>query len=185
LLWGGGAAWAQALPTPSQDDMRALFDVPIRASTKAFRMTAAPSQDGLCAGQMAKEAKGGGAHKTLEVVAYEPEPRPHLDLPIQFDFSSDKILPPSKTLLDQLAAVLNEPDKRESTFAVAGHTDPSGDEGTNKRLSCARALAVKGYLVSKGVAAGRLSAYGFGSARPLADAPGPEALRRVELRRAQ
>ena len=53
-------------------------------------------------------------------------------------------------------------------------------------LSCARAIAVRRYLVGKGVAEARLTAYGFGSVRPLAgeDSAVAAANRRVEVRKA-
>lgn len=51
---------------------------------------------------------------------------------------------------------------------VSGHTDSTGDQGKNRILSENRAKAVYNYLVSKGVAASRLTYAGYGDSRPVA-----------------
>ena len=50
---------------------------------------------------------------------------------------------------------------------VGGHTDDNGADATNLALSQKRAAAVVAYLVSKGIAADRLAAHGYGEASPL------------------
>jgi outer membrane protein OmpA-like peptidoglycan-associated protein len=52
---------------------------------------------------------------------------------------------------------------------IGGHTDNTGDKVKNKTLSQNRAKSVKDYLISKGVDASRLSAIGYGDAKPIAD----------------
>ena len=52
---------------------------------------------------------------------------------------------------------------------VEGHTDNTGDPAYNQALSEARAETVLDYLVTKGVAADRLEARGYGFSRPIAD----------------
>jgi outer membrane protein OmpA-like peptidoglycan-associated protein len=49
---------------------------------------------------------------------------------------------------------------------IEGHTDLSGGEAYNQKLSEARASAVREALVRRGVAPERLVAYGFGESRP-------------------
>ena len=64
-------------------------------------------------------------------------------------------------------------------------TDSTGDARLNLELSYARALSVRSYLAGKGVAVARLSAYGFGSSRPLAATAASAGVnRRVEIRKA-
>jgi outer membrane protein OmpA-like peptidoglycan-associated protein len=100
-----------------------------------------------------------------------------------FDTSKATIKPVSFDLLDEVARVLvAHPEVKN--LRIEGHTDSTGSAATNTALSEARAEAVRDYLVTKGVAAERLSAKGFGPARPVADnatAAGREANRRVEF----
>jgi outer membrane protein OmpA-like peptidoglycan-associated protein len=51
---------------------------------------------------------------------------------------------------------------------IVGHTDTSGDEGHNMRLSLARADSVAEYLVSEGVDASKLETLGLGPTSPIA-----------------
>lgn len=130
-------------------------------------------------------AAGPARARNLEVVPYAGDTTPGVNLDVRFATASDKLTKDDLALLDTLAKALKTPDLAKDRFAVAGHTDATGDDRINQELSCARALAVKRYLSGKGVAVARLSAYGFGSSRPLeagqADSP---TNRRVEIRKA-
>lgn len=67
---------------------------------------------------------------------------------------------------------------------VAGYTDNRGAAATNQRLSQARADAVRGYLIERGVAPEQIVARGYGSEDPVdtnATAVGRSKNRRVEL----
>jgi outer membrane protein OmpA-like peptidoglycan-associated protein len=67
---------------------------------------------------------------------------------------------------------------------IEGHTDDTGSAATNRKLSQARAEAVRDYLVGKGVEASRLEAKGFGPDRPVQSnktKAGRDANRRVEF----
>jgi outer membrane protein OmpA-like peptidoglycan-associated protein len=134
---------------------------------------------------VAGKQPGGTRARNLEVVPYAGDTTPGVNLDVRFATASDKLTKADQTLLDTLAKALKTPDLAKDRFAVAGHTDATGDDRINQELSCARALAVKRYLSGKGVALARLSAYGFGSGRPLeagqTDSP---ANRRVEIRKA-
>lgn len=82
-----------------------------------------------------------------------------------FETGSAKLKADAKAFLDNLANDLNA--NPAWTVKVAGHTDNVGSEGINKVLSIKRAESVKAYLASKGVAAERISAEGFGLSKPL------------------
>ncbi len=70
-------------------------------------------------------------------------------------------------LLDEVAQVLLA-HPQIAKIRVEGHTDDRGNEASNMRLSDRRAAAVRGYLISKGVAAHRMVSQGFGESRPKA-----------------
>lgn len=180
----GGAAAQQPLANPSADELRELLGAPKPVTTRAFKPTTPPSTDGACAGNDTAPAPGGGT-RSLGVVPYGGSTAPSINLAIQFATGSDAIVPASQQVLDRLAAVMKEPDMAQRRFAVAGHTDATGDDRINLQLSCARAIAVRQHLLKRGVAAERLSAYGFGSAKPLQEGAAESAVnRRVEIRRA-
>lgn len=91
---------------------------------------------------------------------------------IFFEFGSATLKPESYPELERLTALLrNSPDLR---IQINGHTDNVGDPAANLRLSESRALAVKDYLIGKGIAPERLLHKGYGMQRPIADNSAPE-----------
>lgn len=82
---------------------------------------------------------------------------------IRFEPGSDRIHESSAVVLRELARELVE---KPGVFLIEGHTDASGDAASAQLLSERRAVAVKAWLVSEGVAAGRLLAVGYGASRP-------------------
>jgi outer membrane protein OmpA-like peptidoglycan-associated protein len=194
LACRAGAQPALAPENPSLESLREqLFPT---AKTRSFRRTTPPNMNGLCADGEAERSRVVGGTKAAanlaatrnllpEPVPYAGEDAPHVDLTVTFPDRSDKPNKDSLKAIDTLAALLREPSLSNTRFALAGHTDASGDEAVNLQLSCARAIAVRGALMQRGVAASRLSAYGFGSQKlqDAANATSP-ANRRVEVRKA-
>lgn len=69
-------------------------------------------------------------------------------------------------------------------LGITGHTDDSGDEHANQRLSLARADAVAAYLIERGLPATRIVTRGAGSTEPLVenvDAEARQRNRRVQI----
>ena len=69
-------------------------------------------------------------------------------------------------------------------FDVEGHTDSTGSDKINSKLSQSRADAVKDYLISNGFPADMITSKGFGSANPIGDnktSKGRQQNRRVEI----
>lgn len=101
---------------------------------------------------------------------------------IYFDTNRATLRPVSLAVLDEVAEVLMAHPEIQR-LRVEGHTDAQGPDLVNLRLSELRAAAVRDYLVSRGVAAERLSAVGYGETRPLEGAatPDSELNRRVEF----
>jgi len=56
---------------------------------------------------------------------------------------------------------------KDSNFHIEGHTDSSGSAKLNQSLSESRAKAILDYLVSKNIAANRLTSKGYGEENPL------------------
>ncbi|MBZ5715716.1 OmpA family protein [Nannocystis pusilla] len=102
---------------------------------------------------------------------------------VLFASGKSELLPTAASRLTQVAEALVAGDP-DATFVVEGHTDSSGNEDFNQKLSEARAQAVRDFLVSRGVAADRIQARGVGEAQPVADnssAEGRANNRRVEI----
>lgn len=91
---------------------------------------------------------------------------------IYFESNSDKIKPVSLPQLDMLVELLKKYDSVNLT--VEGHTDNSGDETYNLKLSQKRSEAVKNYLISKGIFEARILAKGYGEFKPVSDNLTPE-----------
>lgn len=103
---------------------------------------------------------------------------------VTFATGSSRLTPESNEILDRVAQALIE--NPEINVEVQGHTDNTGSVAANTRISQARAAAVRQYLISKGVAANRLTARGYGPSEPTASNDTPEGRqqnRRVELKR--
>lgn len=86
---------------------------------------------------------------------------------INFATGRSEIPASSRAFLDKIAGVAKS--CVGPVITVGGHTDASGNEAANVRLSTARAEAVRTYLVDAGFAADRIAAVGFGSGQPVAD----------------
>lgn len=102
---------------------------------------------------------------------------------VLFESAKWLLLPTAQTKLNEVAEALTKQDK-DSTIVVEGHTDSQGAAQMNQDLSQKRAEAVRTYLVSRGIAADRITATGFGPSRSIADNASPEGRannRRVEI----
>jgi outer membrane protein OmpA-like peptidoglycan-associated protein len=102
---------------------------------------------------------------------------------VLFTSGKAELLPGAQLKLNDVATALSEQDP-EATMVVEGHTDSQGGASFNQELSQRRAQSVRDYLVSRGVAADRITAQGFGPDRTVGDNATPEGRannRRVEI----
>jgi outer membrane protein OmpA-like peptidoglycan-associated protein len=100
---------------------------------------------------------------------------------VLFASGKSQLLPASRRRLGEVAKALKE-DKR--SLLIVGHTDASGSDELNRKLSEDRAKAVRTYLVSQGIETDRIRAEGMGETQPIADNTSPEGRannRRVEI----
>jgi outer membrane protein OmpA-like peptidoglycan-associated protein len=102
---------------------------------------------------------------------------------VLFLSSRSDLLAAAQLKLNSVADALTQQDP-ESKMVVEGHTDSQGGTSYNQGLSERRAQSVRDYLVSRGIAADRVSSQGFGSSRSVAtngSAEGRANNRRVEI----
>lgn len=87
---------------------------------------------------------------------------------VLFDFNKSVLKPEGKTMLDGLARQLE--GATYDVILATGHTDRLGANAYNQKLSERRAHAVKDYLVSNNIQAGRIDAEGKGETQPVTKA---------------
>jgi OOP family OmpA-OmpF porin len=84
---------------------------------------------------------------------------------IEYDYNSSNLRPQSKAILDSVVDFLNL--NNNISIEISSHTDTRGSDVYNLNLSNERAKSVVDYLISKGIAPGRLIAQGYGETKPL------------------
>jgi OOP family OmpA-OmpF porin len=90
---------------------------------------------------------------------------------------------PSSAALEILNEAANRLQDNPDTFAeLSGHADADEDPEAQNLVSESRALAVKSYLIGRGISAGRIRATWHGSDRPASEPDNPVQQRRVEIR---
>ncbi len=85
---------------------------------------------------------------------------------VTFISGRSKLTVNAKRVLRRAVVVLKEYDKLR--IRIEGHTDSRGSDKSNLRLSQERAESVMLFLVENGISRSRLTAVGFGEARPIA-----------------
>jgi outer membrane protein OmpA-like peptidoglycan-associated protein len=107
---------------------------------------------------------------TTVTVTQEKEPEKEIPKPFQlvnlnFEVNKSVILESSFSELDSLASYMRQnPDLK---LMISGHTDNTGNDAQNQKLSMDRAKAVADYLQSKSIPEQRISHNGYGSSKPL------------------
>ena len=101
---------------------------------------------------------------------------------VLFDTGKSNLRPPAREALAKLSGiVLNYPSLR---LVIEGHTDSTGSEEFNQKLSEQRAAAVRDYLVNQGLPMDSIVTRGLGVADPVGDnktVAGRQQNRRVEI----
>jgi outer membrane protein OmpA-like peptidoglycan-associated protein len=188
-----GPASRQGCPVKDTDDDGVVDDrdkCPTEAGLVELKGCPAKDSDGdgvadhldNCPAEKGEATNAGCPAQQKQLVAIQ---KGKLEIKESVFFATGKALiqPRSFTMLDQVAHVLSQHPEVEQVI-IEGHTDDRGNADANRKLSLARAEAVKGYLVSKGVAPSRLEAKGYGPDRPITSnktEKGRAANRRVEF----
>jgi len=84
---------------------------------------------------------------------------------IFFDVNSSTMKPGAYSEIDRISKVLN--NYPQTMIRVEGHTDSTGPEDYNQRLSEKRAETVKNALVNRAVDSKRINAVGYGELQPI------------------
>lgn len=104
------------------------------------------------------------------------------DSGILFDVNQTALKAAAKTNIESLATSLkNNP---ETVVTIVGHTDATGTDEYNQKLSERRAEAVKSYAIAQGISGSRLNTQGRGETEPIEDnatEDGRSKNRRVEI----
>lgn len=104
------------------------------------------------------------------------------DSGILFDVNQSTLKTNARSNIESLATSLkNNP---ETTVLIVGHTDATGSDAYNQKLSVRRAEAVKSYTIAQGIASSRLSTEGRGESEAISDNTTEEGRalnRRVEI----
>jgi outer membrane protein OmpA-like peptidoglycan-associated protein len=100
-------------------------------------------------------------------VVQTPDNQLRLDVPsdVSFDTGRADIKPAMRPILDQFANGLSP----NTEVRIIGHTDSTGSDALNDRLSLDRAQATRNYLVSRGVNPNQVRIAGRGEHEPVAD----------------
>jgi outer membrane protein OmpA-like peptidoglycan-associated protein len=102
---------------------------------------------------------------------------------IEFVTGKVDLVPSASMGIDLLATYMGKyPDKK---VTLEGHTDSTGSAELNKKLSQQRADFIRGVLISKGVAADRITAIGYGQSQPIesnSSASGRQKNRRIDIK---
>lgn len=102
-------------------------------------------------------------------VTQTPDNQLKLNVPgdLSFDTGRADIKPNMRPILDQFASGLqNQPN---TEVRIIGHTDSTGSDELNNRLSLDRAQATKQYLAARGVNPNQVVVAGRGEHEPVAD----------------
>jgi outer membrane protein OmpA-like peptidoglycan-associated protein len=104
------------------------------------------------------------------------------DSGLLFDVDKYQVKDVVEENLTELAATLKKYE--DTNILIEGHTDDTGADEYNQRLSERRANSVTDFLISQGVDRNRITATGYGESQPIADnssSAGKTQNRRVEV----
>jgi len=129
------------------------------------------------------EVKEGQSYgKTRFTIRYEPPKVYTLDN-VYFGVGKAKLRKESFAELNELVNYMKR--RKNIEVEIAGHTDNTGSEEDNLKLSQRRADRVKKYLINEGIDARRIKAKGYGENQPVAGnntKEGKQKNRRTEVR---
>lgn len=162
LVSSGGLAWADELSTEQMIQQLQPKKVMTR-SLKPSPPSASP-EDETFLRELQSTTRGivvEEREKLANVV--QKYDMPNLDLEVYFEFNSAEITSAAMPTLIKLGKTLIDPSLARQRFIISGHTDAIGADESNQKLSEARAISVKSFLIENfQIDPHRLIAVGFG-----------------------
>jgi len=145
--------WSAAAGTfSSQNGMNTIWTAPNQEGNYPLTVTA-------------NDGRGGMATNSITIPVMRRAPIVFED--VHFDFDRSTLRPEAIQILDR--AVMTLQANPMLTVTIEGHTDSVGTAEYNLSLGERRANAVRDYLLSRGIAAGRMRTVSYGEERPVAD----------------
>jgi formylglycine-generating enzyme required for sulfatase activity len=103
---------------------------------------------------------------------------------INFDINKAIVKAESYPIIEQITTYLK--DHPQMKVVIEGHTDNTGSDELNMKLSDKRAASIKAELVKRGIDTSRMETKGYGASKPVADnktAAGRTQNRRVTIKK--
>jgi outer membrane protein OmpA-like peptidoglycan-associated protein len=188
------AAAADAKKRDAEAQMAAAKQA--QADAEAARAAAIAEQEKLAAAKAAAESSKEQAEEDAQALRARLKDQLNLILQtrdtarglivnmsdVLFDVNQATLKPGAKEKLAKVSGILLAYPSLHLT--VEGHTDSTGSDEYNQKLSERRADSVREYLVTNGISSSNIEAHGYGKTRPVASndtAAGRQQNRRVEL----
>jgi outer membrane protein OmpA-like peptidoglycan-associated protein len=188
------AAAADAKKREAEAQMAAAKQA--QADAEAAKAAAIAEQEKLAAAKAAAESSKDQAEKDAQALRARLKDQLNLILQtrdtarglivnmsdVLFDVNQATLKPGAKEKLAKVSGILLAYPSLHLT--VEGHTDSTGSDEYNQKLSERRADSVLEYLVSNGISSSNIEAHGYGKTRPVATndtAAGRQQNRRVEM----
>jgi outer membrane protein OmpA-like peptidoglycan-associated protein len=179
-----------------QAELAAAREAQLKAEAESAALKAKTEADALRAKEEAAKAEAERARQAAEQLrARLLEQLNHIletkDSPrglvvtmadVLFDTGKYDLRPPTREKLARLSGIILANPGLE--LEIEGHTDSTGSDELNQKLSEQRASTVRNFLVEQGLAGGTIAARGLGKTMPVADnntAAGRQLNRRVEI----
>ncbi len=179
------AALAQARPRAADSSAREAEQARMQAEQARLQAEEARSQaEAEAKARAAEQAKAAALMKELSELRAQQTDRGLVLTVGDVHFAAGKaeVAPGGQRSVDQLVQFLKTYPKRR--VLIEGHTDNTGNEDFNVKLSQQRADAVRSLLVARGIAPERIATRGYGPKYPIVenDTPaGRQQNRRVEV----
>jgi peptidoglycan-associated lipoprotein len=112
----------------------------------------------------ATAAAAGSSSSTTEIQMSDAEKLAQVGNSVYFGFDSSELTVKAQAILDRQAAFLNV--NPTMVVIIEGHADERGTREYNLALGDRRAVAVRDYLLAKGLNAARVRTVSYGKERP-------------------